>query len=81
MNNPTNETCETLRKIEAVSQSLEMRARWVADDCNALVNLPSWETKAEDALNKAEMQTRRTLQTVQQARALLLKKRPLQAAE
>jgi len=78
---PTDQDCEVLRRIEAVSKSLEMRGRWLVDDLNKLVNLPDWETKAEDALEKAEMQMRRTLQTVQQARALMLKKRPLIAAE
>lgn len=81
MSVPTDEAMETLRKIEAVSVSFEMRARWITDDVNALVNLPSWETRAEDRLAKAEHQVRRTLQTIEQARALLLKKRPLQAAE
>lgn len=77
----SDETMATLRKIEAVSVSFEMRARWITDDVNALVNLPSWETRAEDQLAKAEHQVRRTLQAIEQARALLLKKRPLQAAE
>lgn len=81
MNTPSDETCKTLRSIEVVSGSLEMRGRWLVDDLNKLVNLPDWETKAEDALAKAEMQIRRTLQTVEQARALMLKKRPLIAAE
>lgn len=71
----------TLQKIEAVSSSLELRGRWITDDVNNLVNLPSWETRAEDALAKTEHQLKRTLQAVQQARALMLKKRPLQAAE
>jgi hypothetical protein len=81
MSVPTDETMDCLRKIEAVSVSFEMRARWITDDVNALVNLPSWETRAEDRLAKAEHQVRRALQTIEQARALLLKKRPLQAAE
>lgn len=76
-----SEVFDTLRKIEAVSSSLEMRGRWIADDVNALVNLPSWETMAEDELAKAEHQIRRTLQTVQQARVLLSRKRPPVAAE
>lgn len=79
--NPNNETIDCLRKIEAVSQSLEMRGRWIVDDVNNLINLPSWETRSEDRLAKAEHQLRRTLQAVEQARALMLKKRPLQAAE
>ena len=74
-------TFDTLRKIEAVSVSLEIRGRWIAEDANRLVNLPSWETQAEDTLAKAEHQLRRTLQTVEMARELMLKKRPLQAAE
>jgi hypothetical protein len=75
------DTFTTLRKIEAVSSSLEMRARWIADDVNELVNLPLWETQAEDHLAKAEHQLKRALQNVTQARELMLKKRPLQAAE
>lgn len=70
----------TLRKIEAVSASLELRARWIAEDVNNLVNLPSWETKAEDGLLAAEQRLRRTLQVVEQARALMLRKRPQAAA-
>lgn len=77
----SDQTCATLRKIEAVAISLEMRGRWIADDVNNLVNLPGWETRAEDELAKAEHQLKRTLQTVAQARALILKLRPLQAAE
>ena len=76
-----DEMTEKLRKIEAVSSSLEIRGRWIQEDVNRLVNLPSWETKSEDALHRAEHQLRRTLQTVEQARALMLKKRPLIAAE
>lgn len=77
----SDEQTTTLRKIEAVSQSLEMRGRWIADDVNRLVNLPKWETNSEDALYRAEHQLRRTLQTIEQARALMLRKRPLIAAE
>lgn len=76
-----NPIFDTLRKIEAVSSSLEMRGRWITDDVNALVNLPTWETQAEDSLAKAEHQMRRTLQVIQQARALLARKRPQAAAE
>lgn len=79
--NPTDETIDTIRKIEGVGMSLEMRCRWIMEDTNNLVNLPSWETKAEDALSKAEHQAKRTLQTIQQARALLARKRPPIAAE
>jgi succinylglutamate desuccinylase len=61
--------------------SLELRGRWISEDVNRLVNLPSWETNAEDALAKAEHQLRRTQQTVEQAQALLARKRPPVAAE
>jgi hypothetical protein len=74
-------TFDTLRKIEAVSASLEIRGRWIAEDANRLVNLPSWETQAEDTLAKAEHQLKRTLQTIQQAQALIARLRPSQAAE
>lgn len=77
----TDMLTSTLQKIEAVSSSMEMRERWIMEDVNNLVNLPKWETKAEDALAKAEHQAKRTLQTVQQARALLVRKRPPIAAE
>lgn len=77
----SDELTATLRKIEAVSASLEMRGRWIADDVNRVVNLPSWKTRAEDDLAKAEHQLSRTLQVVQQARALLIRKRPPVAAE
>ncbi len=70
-----------LQRIEVVSSTAEIRVRWIADDVNELVNLPAWETKAEDELERLERRCARTLQTVQQARQLLLKKRPLQAAE
>lgn len=76
-----DEQTAVLRKIEAVSMSLEMRGRWLADDLDRLVNLPAWETDAEDMLAKAEHQIQRTLQAVQQAQALLQRKRPQQAAE
>lgn len=75
-----DEATEVLRKIEAVSQSLELRARWISEDVNRVVNLPSWETKAEDALHRAEHQLRRSLQTVEQARALVAKARPQKVA-
>jgi hypothetical protein len=77
----SDEVIETLRKIEAVGISMEMRERWIMEDTNNLVNLPQWETKAEDALSRAEHQAKRTLQTIQQARALLARKRPPIAAE
>ena len=77
----TDETTDTIRKIEATSISMEIRERWIMEDVNNLVNLPSWETKAEDALAKAEHQAKRTLQTLTQARALLARKRPQIAAE
>lgn len=76
-----DEQTATLRKIEAVSMSLELRGRWIAEDVNRLVNLPSWETQAEDALAKAKHQLRRTVQTLEQAQALLARKRPPVAAE
>lgn len=76
-----DEQTATLRKIEAVSMSLELRGRWISEDVNRLVNLPSWETQAEDMLARAQHQLRRTLQTVEQAQALLARKRPQIAAE
>jgi hypothetical protein len=81
VDNPNNETIETIRKIEAVSMSMEIRERWIMEYVNDLVNLPQWETKAEDALAAAEHQAKRTLQTLTQARALLARKRPQIAAE
>ena len=77
----SNELTDILRKIEAVSVSLEMRGRWIADDVNRVVNLPSWETQAEDTLARAEHQLRRTHGMVKQAQILLQKKRPQRAAE
>ena len=76
-----DETTAVLRKIEMVSSSLLVRGRWIADDVNQLVNLPKWETRSEDELAKAEHQLSSTLQVIQQARALLARKRPQVAAE
>ena len=70
----------TLQRIEAISATLDMRGRWIADDVNELVNLPGWETQAEDGLRLAEERLARTLQTVRQARELLKKKRQPKAA-
>ena len=64
-----------LQKIEGVASTIEMRARWLADDVNELVNLPAWETQAEDGLAKAEQSLQRSLSVVQQAGDLLKKKR------
>ena len=70
----------TLQRIEAISATLAMRGRWIADDVNELVNLPGWETQAEDGLRQAEERLARTLQAVRQARELLKKKRQPKAA-
>lgn len=81
MNNPDDLTVHLLRKIEAVSASLDMRLRWITDDINSLVNIPDWETKAEDTLNQATDRAERTLHTLIQAGILLRRKRPQVAAE
>lgn len=70
-----DEQTKTLREIESVSVTIGMRARWVSEDVNRLVNLPAWETNAEDSLDKAEDMLARALSIVQQAKALLKKKR------
>ena len=59
MSTPSDLTCETLRKIEAVGASLEIRTRWLCEDVGRLVHLPDWETKAEDQLVRAEQQAAR----------------------
>lgn len=70
-----------LRAIKQRADECGMRARWITDDCNELVNMPGWETQAEEALSEAEHQLRRAALTVQQALLLLAKKRPAIAAE
>jgi hypothetical protein len=80
MTNPSDETCALLRKIEAVSVSIGLRAGWIIEDTNRLVNRPNWQTKAEAELEAAEAQLKRALSNVQGARKLYARK-PLLAAE
>lgn len=79
----TFEQTALLRKIEAVSLSLDMRARWIAQDSGALVNVPGWETKAEEALETAEASLTRSLHAVKDARTLMvnLRNKHARAAE
>lgn len=70
-----------LRTIKQRADECGMRAGWITDDCNELVNMPGWETQAEEALCEAEQKLRRAALTVQQALLLLARKRPAIAAE
>lgn len=69
-----------LRRIEGTAQEIETRSRWIADDAGALVNMPNWQTKAEESLVQTAAALTRTLNTIKQAQVLLNRKRIVRVA-
>lgn len=76
-----SETSALLYKIEAVSQSLSTRGRWLSDDVKRLRTRPDYPTLAERELHLAETELANALAVVKQARKDYARRPMLVAAE
>lgn len=65
MSYPSDDTIRTLRRLEALAESIDTRAKWLTDDIAELMMKPAWPTKAEDAIVVARARLERALLAVQ----------------